>query len=100
MPDASREPSSDESSKLDDRLSDVTTGAELDENGMPIGPTHDEQPVNDALLLFLSTLILYNKELKCDWPSARSPFPRVAYSDITVKSLQINILFASNRRSK
>lgn len=45
------------------------------------GPTKDEQLVNDALLLFLRTLLVYQSELKCHWAADRSPFSKAVFGD-------------------
>lgn len=45
------------------------------------GPTKDEQLVNDALLLFLRTLLIYQSELKCHWAADRSPFSKATFGD-------------------
>lgn len=45
------------------------------------GPTKDEQLVNDALLLFLRTLLVYQSELKCHWAADRSPFSKAIFGD-------------------
>ncbi|CAI7653386.1 unnamed protein product [Penicillium viridicatum] len=45
------------------------------------GPTKDEQLVNDALLLFLRTLLVYQSELKCHWAADRSPFSKATFGD-------------------
>ncbi|KAJ5920350.1 hypothetical protein N7516_011208 [Penicillium verrucosum] len=43
------------------------------------GPTKDEQLVNDALLLFLRALLVYQPELKCQWTAHRSPFSTAVF---------------------
>lgn len=43
------------------------------------GPTKDEQLVNDALLLFLRAVLVYQPELKCQWTAHRSPFSTAVF---------------------
>lgn len=50
-------------------------------SGITPGPTKDEKLVNDALLLFLRTLLAYQSELKCHWAADRSPFSKATFGD-------------------
>ncbi|OQD64837.1 hypothetical protein PENPOL_c007G05098 [Penicillium polonicum] len=59
-------------------LSDVSASFN---SGIIPGPTKDEQLVNDALLLFLRTLLVYQSELKCHWAADRSPFSKAIFGD-------------------
>lgn len=46
-----------------------------------IQPTKDEQLVNDALLLFLKALLVYQSIIRCQWESDRSPFYKAIFGD-------------------
>ncbi|KAJ5509648.1 hypothetical protein N7527_011791 [Penicillium freii] len=59
-------------------LSDVSAAFN---SGITPGPTKDEKIVNNALLLFLRTLLAYQSELKCHWAADRSPFSKATFGD-------------------
>ncbi|KAJ6190835.1 hypothetical protein N7519_000856 [Penicillium mononematosum] len=48
-------------------------------SGAEMVDTKDEQLVNDALLLFLGAVLVYQPELKCQWTAHGSPFSTAVF---------------------
>ncbi|CAI7599472.1 unnamed protein product [Penicillium glandicola] len=72
-----------DSQSSEESLSEVSSAADF-----PITPgrTEDEQIVNDALLQFLTALVIYYPDSKCQWTSARSPFGKTKFGQNSMKA--------------
>lgn len=81
-----------DSQSSDTSLSEVSVAAD---SPITPGPTEDEQVVNDALLHFLTAVVVYYTDAKCQWTSARSPFGKIEFGKNSMKARTDGYLVAN-----